>query len=413
MRRRVVVTGLGAISPLGFTAPELWEGLLEGRSGTGPVTRFDTKDLPTKIAAEIKNYDPLQYFDRKELRHLDLYQQYALIAAKEALEDSRILSDGYDSERTGVIIGSSIGGVTTLIGQYEVLRERGPGRVSPYLMPMMVTNMAAGFVAIKYKFMGPNFATVSACAGGAHAIGEAFRSIQLDEADVFVAGGSEATTFRYAFAGFCIVKAMSTRNDEPGKASRPFDKNRDGFVLGEGSGLMILEELERARSRGAKIYAEVVGYGKSADAYHMLAPEPEGKGAALAMKMALKDAGIKPEQVDYINAHGTATPLGDISETIGIKSVFGEHAYKLTINSSKSAIGHLLGGAGGIESVITALSIRDNKIHPTINYQTPDPECDLDCSPNHVTERRINYALSNSLGFGGHNAVLVFKKYTG
>lgn len=412
MSRRAVITGLGAITAVGKNVKEMWENLLAGKSGSGTVTKFDASPFPTQVACEIKDYDPADYFSSKELRHLDPFEQYALIAAEEALSDSGVM-DGIDLERTGVIIGSSIGGITALTEQYEILLEQGPRKVSTYLMPMMVTNMAAGFVGLKYGFMGPNLCTTSACAGGAHAIEEAYRSIQRGEADVFVAGGAEMTTLPYAFSGFCKVRAMTTNNDDPEHACKPFDKNRDGFVIGEGAGLLIVEELECAKKRGAKIYAEIVGAGRSLDAYHMLAPHPEGKGAALAISAALNDAGISPDKIDYINSHGTATPLGDASETRGFKTVFGDHAYNLTINATKSMIGHLIGGAGGAEGVVTALSMRDNLIHPTINFDTPDPDCDLDYSFNKVTERTINYALSDSLGFGGHNAVLIFKKFEG
>ncbi len=410
-RKRVVITGLGAISPLGLTVKELWDGLLAGKSGVGRVTHFNPDKFPTQIAAEVKGFDPLDYFSRKEIRYLDPYQQFALAAAQEALEDSGILPNNFDPERTGVFISSSIGGINSIVDQYKVFVSGGSGKVSPYLMPRMVANMASGFVAIKYGFKGPNLAPISACAGGAHSVGEGFRSIQLDESDLIVAGGAEATTIAYAFSGFCTVKAMSTRNDKPEKASRPFDRDRDGFVLAEGAGLLVLEELNHALSRGAKIYAEIIGYGRSMDAYHMIAPDPSGDGAALAIKMAIRDANIQPKIIDYINTHGTGTPLGDIAEVLAIKKVFGEHAYKLTANASKSEIGHLLGGAGGIEALITALSVKEDIIHPTINLDNPDPQCDLDFSANKITKKEINYAMTNSLGFGGHNASLIFKKY--
>jgi 3-oxoacyl-[acyl-carrier-protein] synthase II len=411
MKRRVVITGVGAVSPLGLTAHELWNSLLAGKSGGCLITRFDTEEYPTKIAAEVTGFKSENYFDRKEARRLDISQQYALVAAKEAVNDSGFITNGFDPERAGAIIGSGIGGIETFAQQYQILMNRGPSRISPFFIPMMISDMAAGLVSMKYNLLGANYATVSACSSSGHALGSAFRVIQNDEADIMVTGGAEASIIPIAIAGFCSARAMTTRNDEPEKASRPFDKQRDGFLMGEGAGMLIIEELEHARKRGTKIYAEIVGYGTSADAYHITAPEPGGRGAKLAMKAALKDAGILPTDVDYINAHGTATELGDISETLATKAIFGEHAYKLTINASKSSIGHLLGAAGGIEAVITAFSIKESKIHPTINYEYPDPACDLDYSPGRITEKEINYALSNSFGFGGHNVTLIFKKY--
>jgi 3-oxoacyl-[acyl-carrier-protein] synthase II len=345
------------------------------------------------------------------LRRLDISQQYALVSVREALDDSRFQSDGFDPDRVGVIIGSGIGGIETFARQYDLLRERGPSRISPFFIPMMISDMAAGLVSIKYNLHGANYATVSACASGAHALGNAFRVIQCGEADIMVTGGAEAAIIPIAIAGFCSSKAMSTRNDEPERASRPFDLERDGFVMGEGAAILVLEELESARRRKADIYCEVIGYGMSADAYHVTAPEPGGRGASLAMKAAFKDAGIDPADIDYINAHGTATQLGDISETTAIKNVMGDHAYRVTANASKSMIGHLLGASGAVEAVITALSIKQGKIHPTINIDYPDPECDLDFSAGRITEKDINIAISNSFGFGGHNVTIVFKKY--
>ncbi len=411
MKRRVVITGLGAITPLGLNVQQLWQGLLEGRSGGCKISRFDTTDYSTKIAAEVKGFDGRNYFERKELRHLDVSQQYALAASQEAVKDSGFNSDGFDSERAGAIIGSGIGGIETFAHQYEILLNRGPSRISPYFIPMMISDMAAGLISMKYNLHGANYATVSACASSAHALGNAFRLIQNGEADIMMTGGTEAAIIPIAVAGFCSAKALTTNNEEPEKASKPFDKNRDGFLIGEGAGILIIEELQYAKKRGAKIYAEIVGYGMSADAYHITAPDPTGRGAVLSMRAALDDAGISPKEVDYINAHGTATPLGDISETSAIKKVFGDYAYKLTINSTKSVIGHLLGASGAVESLVVALSIRDDKIHPTINYQTPDPKCDLDYSPNKVTEKEINIALTNAFGFGGHNATIVLEKY--
>lgn len=394
-----------------MTVDELWRNLLAGKPGGCRISRFDTGEYRTKIAAEVKGFDGERYFDRKELRRLDISQQYALVAVREALDDSRFQSDGFDPDRAGVIIGSGIGGIETFARQYDLLRERGPGKISPFFIPMMISDMAAGLVSIKYNLHGANYATVSACASSAHALGNAFRIIQCGEADIMVTGGAEAAIIPIAIAGFCSSKAMSTRNDEPERASRPFDRERDGFVMGEGAAILVLEELESARRRNADIYCEVIGYGMSADAYHVTAPEPGGRGAALSMKAAFKDAGIDPADIDYVNAHGTATPLGDISETTAIKNVMGDHAYRVTANASKSMIGHLLGASGAVEAVITALAIKHGKIHPTINIDYPDPECDLDFSAGRITEKEINIAISNSFGFGGHNVTIVFKKY--
>jgi len=411
MNRRVVVTGLGAISPLGLTVPQLWEGLLAGRSGTGLITKFDASGFPSRVAAEIKNYHPANYFEPKEARRIDVSHQYALVAAKEAFGDAGLTSQDYDPIRAGTIIGCTNGGITTLLSQYELYRQEGSRHLSPFLLQMMFCDMMPSLVSIKYNLQNASYTTVSACSSGANAIGDSYRLIQRGDADIMITGGTESSIVPFAIAGFCKIKAMSTRNDQPGKASRPFDKNRDGFVLGEGSAIMILEELEHAKCRGAKIYAEIVGYGMSSDAYHWTAPDPEGSGASLLMQATLNDAGLEPTDIDYINSHGTSTLLGDIAETKAVKRTFGEHAFKLTINASKSAIGHLLGAAGAIEALICTLSIRDNKIHPTINYETQDPECDLDYSPNRVTERKINFALTDSLGFGGHNVALILKKY--
>ncbi len=410
MKRRVVITGMGAVSPLAYNVNDLWEGLLAGKSGGGPITRFDTTDYSTKIAAEIKDYDPTDFFERKEARRLDLSQQFALIASKEAIDDSGFVENGFDPDLAGTIIGSGVCGIDSLTKQHQVLMEKGVNRVSPFLVPLIISDMAAGLVSIKYDLRGPNYSTVSACASGAHGMGDALRIIQRGEADIMVTGGTEAAIVPLAIAGFCAAKAMTTRNDEPEKASRPFDKERDGFLMGEGAAIAVFEELEHARKRGAKIYAEVAGFGMSGDAYHITAPEPDGRGAAYAMKMALDDAGLEPDKVDYINAHGTATGRGDVAETIAAKKIFGDHAHNLVINSTKSSIGHLLGAAGSIELLVTALSIRDSKIHPTINYTVPDPECDLDYSPNKVTNKEIKAAVSNSFGFGGHNASILLKR---
>jgi len=411
LKRRIVITGMGVLSPLGLNVQDSWDALVAGRSGGCLISRFDTSNYITKIAAELKGFDGGNYLDRKEIRRYDLSQQYALVAAKEAIEDSGFLNDGFDQDMAGTIIGSGVCGIDSLSKQHAILLQKGPQRVSPFLVPMIISDMAAGLVSIKYGLRGPNYSTVSACASGAHAMGDALRIIQRGDADIIVTGGTEAAIVPLAVAGFCAAKAMTTRNDQPQSASRPFDKERDGFLMGEGAAIAVFEELGHALKRGAKIYAEVAGFGMSGDAYHMTAPDPDGRGAAYAMRMALKDAGMDPSEVDYINAHGTSTGLGDIAETVAVKNVFGDHAYKMVLNSTKSSIGHLLGASGSIELLVCALSIRDGKVHPTINYSVPDPECDLDYSPNKVTEREINVALSNSFGFGGHNASLILRKY--
>ncbi|MBN2908266.1 beta-ketoacyl-ACP synthase II [Polycladomyces sp. WAk] len=411
MSRRVVISGLGVISPIGNDLSTFWNNLIAGKSGVGPVTQFDASDFPTRIAAEVKNFDPLDYMDRKEARRMDRFVQFAVAAARQALEHAGLDMNQVDVNRVGVYIGSGIGGLATWEEQYQVLLNRGPNRVSPFFIPMMISNMAAGQVSILTGAKGPNSTSVSACASGTHSIGDAFRIIQHGDADVMIAGGAEATIRPLAFAGFCAARAMSTRNDEPEKASRPFDKDRDGFVMGEGAGVLILEELEHAKKRGANIIAEIVGYGMSGDAYHLTAPAPEGEGAARSMAHAIRDAGLKPEDIDYINAHGTSTDLNDKFETMAIKKAFGDHANQLAISSNKSMIGHLLGAAGGVEAVATAMTLKEQIIPPTINYETPDPECDLDYVPNEARRARIRAALSNSLGFGGHNATIVLKTY--
>jgi 3-oxoacyl-[acyl-carrier-protein] synthase II len=413
--RRVVITGLGAITPLGQTVKETWENLVKGKSGVGYIDRFDTSNLPVKIAAQIRNFDPLKRLSQKEagvpIKKLDLFSIYALWAAEEAIEDSALLKGPFDPDRVGVIIASGIGGVETLEREIIVGYTKGYDRISPYLIPMMIPDMASGLIAIKYRFKGPNYCTVSACASSAHAIGDAFRLIRYGDADVMVVGGSEAPIIPTAVAGFSSMKALSTRNDEPEKASRPFDRDRDGFVMGEGAAVLVLEEYEHAMRRGAKIYAELVGYGATADAYHITAPCVDGEGAVKCMLRALKDARLSPDEVDYINAHGTSTKLNDAVETLAIKKVFGERAYKIPVSSTKSMIGHLLGAAGAIEAVATIMTIHTGIIHPTINYENPDPECDLDYVPNEARKKEVNVAISNSFGFGGHNVCLVFKKF--
>ena len=413
MRRRVVVTGLGAITPLGLDVNETWDNMLQGRSGVGPITKFDTNEwqLTTTIAAEVKGFDPSVRIDRKELRKMDLFIPYAMFAAMEALEQSGLVIDDSNAERVGVVVGVGLGGLPIIEEVAETLRTKGARRVTPFFIPMVIGNMASGHVSIMTGAKGPNSCVVTACATGTHSIGDAFRMIQYGDADAMIAGGTEATITPLAFAGFNAMKAISTRNDEPEKASRPFDRDRDGFVMAEGAGIVILENLEHAQKRNARIYAEVVGYGMSGDAYHMTAPDPDGAGAARAMSEALRDAQVRPEDVSYINAHGTSTPLNDKVETLAIKKVFGEYAKKLPVTSNKSMLGHLLGAAGAVELVASCLSIKDNVISPTINYETPDPECDLDYVPNQARETKVDAVLSNSLGFGGHNATLIVRRF--
>ncbi|MEX2463667.1 MAG: beta-ketoacyl-ACP synthase II [Balneolaceae bacterium] len=409
--RRVVVTGIGALTPIGKTAPEFWNGLIAGKSGVRPITHFDTSDLPTKFAGQLENYDATNYFDRKEARRMDPVTQYALITADEAITDSKIDLDNVNKDRIGVMIGTGIGGMTTFYEQSISLHENGSRGVNPFFIPMLIPDMPAGQISIKYGFRGPNFCAVSACATGSHNIGLAFDSIRFGTSDMMLCGGTEAPVWRIGVAGFSSMRALSRRNDEPEKASRPFDKDRDGFVLGEGATMFFLESLDSALERGARIYGEIVGYGFSADAHHITAPDPDGNGVRLSLNGALEMAGIQPEDVQHINMHGTSTPLGDIAETNSIKKVFGEHAYKINLNSTKSMTGHMLGAAGAAESLATVLAIYHSMIPPTINQETPDPECDLNYTPNKPVERDITYALNNAFGFGGHNTTLVFKKF--
>ncbi len=404
---------MGAVTPLGNSVEEYWNALLEGKSGAGPITCFDASAYSTRIAAEVKNFDPLEYFDKKEVRRTDRIQQFAIAASEMAVRDSGIDLETADRNRIGVVIGSGIGGIMTFEEQHERLLKSGPGRVSPFFIPMMIIDMCAGLVSMRYRVHGPNYGTVSACASSNHAILDAFHIIQRGEADMMITGGAEATITPTSVAGFCSNKAMSTRNDEPEKASRPFDKNRDGFVMGEGGAMVILESYEHAVKRGAKIYGELFGGGMSGDAHHMTAPHPEGIGARLSMEGAIRSAGISPEQVDYINTHGTATGLGDISETKAIKAVLGDHAYKIPCNSTKSMTGHLLGCAGAAELVATLKSIENGVVHPTINLDDSDPDCDLDYVPHQKRDCDITYALSNSFGFGGHNVTIVVGKPNG
>ncbi len=412
-KRRVVVTGLGAVTPLGLDVKSTWKAIIEGKSGVGYITQFDTTNYPVRIAAEVKGFDPTQYIEPKEIKRMDRFIHFAIAATQMALEDAGLKISEENPERIGVVIGSGMGGLPAIEYYHKVLLEKGWKRVSPFFIPMLIINLAAGQISIRYGIKGPNLAVTTACATGNHAIGEAFRMIQYGDADVMICGGTEAVIAPMAVAGFSVMKALSTRNDEPERASRPFDADRDGFVIGEGSGIIILEELEHALKRGAKIYAELAGYGMTADAYHITAPAPEGEGGARCMKRALEDAGVKPEEVDYINAHGTSTKQGDELETQAIKSVFGEHAYKLCVSSTKSMTGHLLGAAGGVEAIFTILSVYEDIIPPTINLDNPDPECDLDYVPYKPRKRQVRCAITNSFGFGGTNASLVFKKFTG
>jgi len=409
--RRVVVTGLGALTPLGNTVEEFWSSLVHGRSGIGPITRFDATDFPTRIAGEIRNFDPLNFVDKKEARRLDPYLQYAVAAATLAVQDASLDTGKLDAARFGVLIGSGIGGITTLLDNHKTLLERGPDRVSPFFIPMLIINMASGLVSMRFGAKGPNSSVVTACATGNHAIGDAFKIIQRGDADVMIAGGAEAIILPLTIAGFCAVKAMTTRNDEPEKASRPFDAGRDGFVCSEGAGIVVLESREHALARDARIYAEIRGYGMSGDAHHMTAPDPEGDGAARSMAAALRDAAVPPGEVGYINAHGTSTPYNDKFETMAIKRVFGEHARRLAVSSTKSMTGHLLGAAGGIEAIATALALHHGVLPPTINYEQPDPDCDLDYVPNHARKQDVEIAASNAFGFGGTNATLIFAKH--
>lgn len=411
MKRRVVVTGMGVVSSLGIGIEPFWNSIKEGKCGISTVTRFDTTNFATKVGAEIKEFDATVYIDKKEARRMDKFTQYAMTAAKFAIENSGLNLEKIDKTRAGVIIGSGIGGIETLEDQHNVYMTKGPGRVSPFFITMMISNMASGRIAIEYGFMGFNEAVVTACATSNNAIGDAFKVVQRGDADIMITGGAEAAITPLSFAGFISANKAMSCNENPLEACRPFDKDRDGFVMGEGAGVLVIEELEHALNRGADIIAEITGYGCTCDAYHVTAPHPEGLGGVNCMKMALNDAGISPEEVDYINAHGTSTPLNDPTETKMIKDVFGDYAYKTAVSSTKSMTGHLLGAAGAVEAIITCLAIKESFLPPTINYKTPDPECDLDYVPNVGRTKDIRNAISNALGFGGHNAALVFKKY--
>ncbi len=408
--RRVVITGMGALTPIGNNVADFWAGLMEGKSGAGPITRFDASRHSCKIAAELKDFDLGQWIDPKEARRMDPFVQYAVAAAKMAMQDSGLVIDESNATRVGVIVGSGIGGVDTWETQHKNLLEKGPGRVSPFFVPMLIANMASGQVSIAFGAKGPNESVVTACASGTNAIGEAFEVIKRGDADAMFAGGTEAAICPLSCAGFCSAQAFTTRNDEPLRASRPFDNERDGFLMGEGAGVMILEEYESALARGATMLAEIIGYGANGDAYHITSPAPEGEGAARCMQLAIDDAGIKPEDVSYINAHGTSTKLNDKFETMAIKHVFGDYAYQVAISSTKSMTGHLLGAAGAVEAIACVLALREGVIPPTINYEFPDPDCDLNYTPNTPVKADLNIAMSNSLGFGGHNATIVIKK---
>ncbi len=410
MKKRVVITGMGVVHSLGCGLDVFWNAIRDGRNGISLVTKFDTSNYDAKVAAEIKNFEPTDYIDKKEAKRMDVFTQYALAAAKMAFEMSGLDMEKEDKFRAGCIVSSGIGGIQTLEDQHQVLATKGPGRVSPFFITSMIANMAAGRIAIEFGLQGFNECVVTACASGNNAIGDAFKVIQRGDADIMVTGGSESAITPLSFAGFCSNKALST-NPDPNTACRPFDKDRDGFIMGEGAAILILEEYEHAKKRGAVILGEVSGYGCTCDAYHITAPAPDGIGGIKSMQLAIADAGIKPEDIGYINAHGTSTPLNDVGETKVIKSVFGDHAYKLAVSSTKSMTGHLLGAAGAIEAVITAMALKDGILPPTINHVNPDPECDLDYVPNKSRPADIRYALSNALGFGGHNAALVMKKY--
>ncbi|ACL75066.1 beta-ketoacyl-ACP synthase II [Ruminiclostridium cellulolyticum] len=410
MKKRVVITGAGVVSSLGFGLDQFWGSIKEGKNGISEMTGIDVSEMSTKVGAEIKDFDPTLFIDKKEARRMDRYNQFAMAASKMAVENAKLDLDSLNKDKCGVIIGSGIGGIGTFEEQHSVLLNKGPGRVSPFFIPMMISNMASGRVAIQYGFMGFNECVVTACATSNNAIGDAFKVIQRGDADLMLTGGAEASLTAMSFAGFCNMGAMS-KNPDPATASRPFDKDRDGFVMGEGAGILVLEELEHALNRGANILAEVVGYGCTCDAYHITAPHPEGLGGIKSMQMAINDAGIKPEEVNYVNAHGTSTPLNDPGEVHVVKTVFGSHADNLAMSSTKSMTGHLLGAAGAVEAIITAMAIHDSFLPPTINVQNQDPECDIDCVPNKGRQADINYALSNALGFGGHNATICLKKY--
>jgi 3-oxoacyl-[acyl-carrier-protein] synthase II len=412
LSKRVVISGVGAIAPNGLGKEALWDALISGKSGIGKITAFNADVFPTRIAGEVSDFDPADYLDHKEIRRLDRFCHFAVATSGMAMDDAGLAEGTFVPERAGVLVSSGIGGIITMEKQHVILREEGPRRLSPFVVPMMIVNMASGHVSIRYGLKGPNMCIVTACATGTNSIGEAYRMVKHGNADIMLAGGAEAAISGLGMGGFCAARTLSTRNDEPERASRPFDKDRDGFVMGEGCGVVVLEELGHAQNRGARIIAEVAGYGATADAYHMTTPDLDGDGAMRAMMLAVEESGLQPTDVDYINAHGTSTDYNDKIETLAIKRVFGDHAYKMALSSTKSMTGHLLGAAGGVEAVITALTIQNGVIPPTINYDTPDPECDLDYTPNKAVKREVKVALSNSFGFGGQNAVLLLKAFS-
>ena len=413
LKNRVVITGLGVVTPIGNNKETFWSSLKEGRGGIAGINSFDASEFSSQIAGLVKNFEPLKWMQPKELKRMDRFTQIALVSAIEAFADSGIEPDKENLDRIGVLVGSGIGGISIIEKQHNILLKSGPRRISPFFIPMLISDMASGQIAIRFGLKGPNSCAVTACASGAHAIGDSFRILQYGDADVMVTGGTEAAVTPLALAGFCSMKALSTRNDDPEKASRPFDRERDGFIMAEGAGILVLDSLRHALDRNARIYAEIVGFGMTGDAYHVTAPAPEGEGAARAMQCALSDAGLNPEDVDYINSHGTSTPLNDKLETTAIKNVFGSHAYKLCVNSTKSMTGHLLGASGAVELAACIMAIQESIVHPTVNYEYPDPDCDLNYVPNTAIKKEIKIAMSNSLGFGGHNATLILRKYQG
>jgi len=410
-KRRVVITGIGAITPVGHNVPQTWQSLINGVSGVGIISRYDASDLPVHIAAEVKNYNPEDHFDHKEVRKLDLYAQFAMIAAREAVADAGLTAGSFDPDRVGVITGAGIGGILTFEEECVKCHTQGPRRISPFFIPKMIGNIAAAHISIEHNFKGINYNVMSACASANHALGSAMRAIIYGDADIVISGGMEAAVTPLAVGGFSSMRALSTRNDEPEKASRPFDLERDGFIMSEGSAILVLEELEHAKARGAKIYAEMAGYGATGDAYHITAPTEDGEGSTRAILMAIKDAGMQPTDIDYINAHGTSTPLNDKGETMAIKNAFGDYAYKVKVNSTKSMVGHMLGAAAGIDAIVCVKTIETGIIQPTINLTNPDPDCNLDYTPHNAVKQRVNAALSNSLGFGGHNSAIIIKRY--
>lgn len=413
MKNRIVITGAGVISPIGSDLNTFWQAIISGKNGAGKITQFDASKFDSQIAAEVNDFDPLKYFNSKEARHLARFVQFAIVAARYAAQNAKINFENINKDRCGVLVGSGIGSLHTIEEEHSVFLNKGPSKLSPFLIPMLIVNEAAAHISIEFGLKGPNSCVTTACASGSHAIGDAFKIIQRGDADMMLTGGTEGCITPLGVGGFCALKALSKRNDDPQRASRPFERDRDGFVMAEGAGIVVLESLEHAQKRGAHIYAEIVGYGMSADAYHITAPDPEGIGAAAAMEAALKDAGLKPEDISYINAHGTSTKLNDKVETLAIKRVFKDYAKKVAVSSTKSMTGHLLGAAGAVEFIICALAVENDIVPPTTNYDHPDPECDLDYVPNHARKMKVNSALSNSLGFGGHNATLIIKKFTG